>query len=151
MEKKDKDQGKDRRLKYVELPAAFRNQANEIDTKAKISQRRMEAMAKTLAKARPKTPDEFERVEALKEMIVAQAAHNEAVAGFLQYTNGFLSEVMADARAYIDGAELLDKMKDQSDTILLQIQESQEIMRIQAKKERMYKAKIAEYERDKRG
>lgn len=147
----DKDNGKDLRLKYVELPAAFRTQANDIDTQAKISQRTCEALAKHLAKSRPKTPEEFERVEFLKDFLLKTGKHNEMVMGFLKYMHGFLSEVLEDAHVLIDGAVLRDKLKDQGDTILLQIEESRTIMKIQRDREKMYQEKIAEYERNKCG
>jgi len=138
-------------LKYLDMPKSFQTRANDIDIATKVSMRKCEALAKHLAKSRPKTPDEFERVEYLKETIVATAAHNEAVDAFLKYAADLLKEVAEDAKALCDGADLRNKLLDQSDTILAQIEESREIMRIQKERELMYKAKIAEYERNKRG
>lgn len=151
MQDEDKDRYKDKMLKYLDMPKSFQTRANDIDIATKVSMRKCEVLAKHLAKSRPKTPEEFERVEYLKETIVATAAHNEAVEAFLRYTGELLKEVAEDAKALCDGADLRNKLLDQGDTILRMIDENKEIMQIQAKRERMYKAKIAEYERDKRG
>lgn len=146
----DKDQGKDKMLKYIELPVAFRSKASKIDVDCKISMRKCEVLAKHLAKQKPKTPQEFEQKAYIEEFLTATATANEDTMDLLRYLHGFLSEVMADAKHLIEGAILRDKLQDQSDTILLQIEESRSIMQIQREREIMYKAKIAEYERNNR-
>ena len=118
-------------LKYLELPTVFRTRANDIDIEAKRLLRTCDAMAKNLARARPKTPEEFERVEYLKKLIVEMAVHSEAVGGILTFLDGFLQDVMLDAKALCDGADLRNKLLDQSDTILILMEETKTIRSIQ--------------------
>lgn len=132
------------------MPGKFRNRANDIDIRAKVSQRTCEALAKLLAKKRYKTPEDLEQSEYLKKLIVDTAAQNEAILALMSDTHDFLSEVAEDARVLCDGAHLLDQLKDQSDTMLIHIEESKAIMRIQREREQAFKAKIAEYERSER-
>src|SRR6185369_16197104 len=84
-----------------------------------------------LSRARPKTPEEFERVEVLKALIVEMADLSEAMVAFLRYMDGFLQDVMLDAKALCDGADLRNKLLDQSDTILILMEETKTIRSIQ--------------------
>jgi len=148
MQDEDRDRDKDKRLKYVELPRVFHDKASKIDIDCKISMRKCELLAKHLAKQKPKTAQEFEQKAYIEEFVTATATANEDMISLLRYMHGFLTEVMADATHLIEGAILRDKLKDQGDTILIQIEESRSIMAIQKDREKMYKAKIAEYERN---
>lgn len=125
------DEYKDKRLKYVELPTAFRAKASKIDVDCKISMRRCEELAKIIARERPKTPAEFERHQATEAFINATATANEDTLGLLRYLHGFLTEVMADAKHLIEGAILRDKLRDQSDTIEILMEQTRTIRIIQ--------------------
>ena len=150
MQDEDKNRDKDKRLKYVEMPRIFHEKASKIDIDCKISMRKCEVLAKHLAKQKPKTAQEFEQKSYIEEFITATATANEDTMKLLRYIHSFLAEVAADATHLIEGAILMDKLKDQSDTILLQIEESKTIMKIQKDREKMYQDKIAEYERNNR-
>src|SRR6185369_13159574 len=127
MQDEDKDRYKDKMLKYLELPTVFRTRANDIDIDSKVALRKCHELAKNLSRARPKTPEEFERVEVLKALIVEMADLSEAMVAFLRYMDGFLQDVMLDAKALCDGADLRNKLLDQSDTILILMEETKTI------------------------
>lgn len=91
--------------------------ANDVDTQTKVSQRVCEALAKHLAKQRPKTPEEFERVEYLKEFVLKTGEHNARVMRLLAYTHVLLKQVAEDSKILVEGASTIELLKDQSDHI----------------------------------
>lgn len=117
------DDEKDSRLKYMEMPREFHHRANEIYIAAKQSLRTCEIAAKALAKEKPKTPADFERVEAMKEFLLTTAKSNEKVLDLLKYLNGFLQDIATDAKVLIDGAIIRDRLRDQSSTIEILMQQ----------------------------
>lgn len=108
---------KDSRLKYVEVPVVFKQKASFVDIHCKTSQKVCERLARSLAKAKPKTPDEFERVEFMKDFVLKTAANNEATIELLQYLKGLLEDILIDHKHFIEGAILRDKLKFQGDTL----------------------------------
>lgn len=108
---------KDSRTKYVEISEAFNNRASEIDLFCKQSQRICERLAKHLANARPKTQEETERVDYLKDFVVKVSKNNDATIDLLMYMKGFITDILEDSKVLMEGAILRDKLKFQSDTI----------------------------------
>lgn len=117
---------KDGRLKYMEMFSAFTTQALEIDVCCKQSQRACEKMAKQLAARHPKTADEFEKVENMKDFVFRTAQANEKTIKLLEFINKFLQAIAEDAKTLMQGAQIQDQLKDQSETIehLIQTRES---------------------------
>lgn len=113
----EKDKYKDRRLTYLEMPNRFRQMANDVNTQTRVSQRVCEALARHLAKQRPKTPEEFERVSYLKEFVQKTAEHNERVINLLKYMHGLLKQVAEDSDILVDGASTIELLRDRSDHI----------------------------------
>lgn len=103
--------------KYLELPHEFQRRAGEIDITSKQHLRIIERLAKHLAKQKPKTPEDFERVEYLKDFCVKGAQLNEQTVGLLGYLRDRLNELYADYRAFSDGAKLNSIIRDQSEKI----------------------------------
>jgi len=118
---------KDSRQKYLDISTAFNNRATEIDLFCKQSQRICEMLANHLAKEKPKTAKEFERVEYLKDFVLKTSKNNEATLELLLYIKGFLIDILDDSKVLMEGAILRDKLKFQSDTIEL-LQETQNKM-----------------------
>lgn len=114
---------KDSRQKYVDILSGFTNRANEVDLFCKQSQRICERLAKHLAKEKPKTPQEFEKVEYLKDFVLKTSKNNEATLELLTHIKTFLQDVLNDYEALSEGAVLRDKLKFQSDTIEIMMQE----------------------------
>jgi hypothetical protein len=126
---------KDSRQKYVDISIAFNNRATELDLFCKQSQRICERVAKRLATERPKTPLEFERQEYLKEFVLKTSQTNERTIELLGYVKGFLEDILEDSKVLIDGAILRDKLKFQSATIeILMNQSDVEMQRIYTEK-----------------
>jgi hypothetical protein len=150
MQDADKDRDKDRRIKYLEMPHEFGHKAAEIDFQAKVSYRTIEGLSLRLAKEKPKSGPDFEKAEFLKKFLVDTAAQNENILEILKWMTEFLKEVAEDAKVLCEGAETRDRIKDQEDTIVTLMRETRDAMRIFREKEMEYRAKIEEYERDKR-
>lgn len=111
------EEQKDGRLKYLEIPESYKSKAMDVNLWVKQSQRTCEMLAKHLAKQKPKTSEEFERVEFLKEFVLKTSQSNEKVLALLDFITGFLNEVMADGYIYQSGAVIMEQMAMQSDYI----------------------------------
>lgn len=120
---------KDSRQKYLDISTAFNNRATELDLFCKQSQRVCELLAKKLASERPKTAHEFEKLEYLKEFVLKTSQSNERTIEFLLYVKGFIEDILDDSKVLIEGAILRDKLKFQSDTILIMQQQEDESVR----------------------
>lgn len=107
----------DKRLKYLDMPREFKARAQDVELSCKMSQRMCEEIAKRLARTKPKTADEFERVEKWKELVMTTSQANEKMMSMLDFTHKFLQEIASDAKELIDGAELRNKLEIQSETI----------------------------------
>lgn len=106
-----------RMWKYLELPQEFQRRAGEIDLTAKQHARIIERLAKHLARQRPKAPEEFERVEYLKEFAVKSAVLNDQVINLLAYLRDRINEMYADYEAFRDGARLSRVIRDQGERL----------------------------------
>jgi hypothetical protein len=118
----------DSRLKYMEMPNQFKGRANEIALTAKQQLRTCEQLAKRLAMEKPKTPNEFEKIEYYKNFVIRTAQLNEQVLGLLDYTHGLLSAMAADSTLLAE-AKIKDTLRFQSDTIELMQQENDKLVK----------------------
>lgn len=103
--------------KYLELPQEFQRRAGEIDLTAKQHARVIERLAKHLALQRPKAPEEFERVEYLKDFCIKSAQLNEQTIDLLAYLRDRINEMYADYEAFRDGARLNRVIRDQGERL----------------------------------
>lgn len=113
------DEFKDRRLKYVDLPRVFEQRASEVRISAKQHLRACERLAGHLSRQKPKDAQEFERVEWMKDFVMKTAELNERTIKLLENLRAELQAVADDAKALIEGGQLLDRLRDQSDVIKL--------------------------------
>lgn len=111
------DSDKDSRLKYVQMGRVFRDRASMVDLSCKVSQKSCEKLAAYLAKQNPKTPEEMDKVEALKKFVLTTSKANEEMIALIDYVKGLLEDIAIDSNVLIQGAILRDKLKFQSDTI----------------------------------
>jgi gas vesicle protein len=111
------DEWKDRRLKYVELPNQFRHRANDIAIISKQHLRHCQALAKQLAGRKPKTADEFEKVEAMKDFVVKSAELNEKTIELLDYVKSVIQEITNDVTDLSETSLIHDRLKDQSEAL----------------------------------
>lgn len=111
------NEDKDSRLKYVEMGTVFKDRASAVDISCKLSQKSCERFAVYLSKQKPKTPEQFEKVEALKEFVLKTSKANEEMMLLIDYMKGLIKDIATDSKVIIDGAILRDKLKFQSDTI----------------------------------
>jgi hypothetical protein len=111
-----KDEFKDSRLKYVEMPGHFQGRASDISLTCKQHLRTCEALANRLAQERPSTPKEFEKLEYYKDFVIKTAQLNEQVLGLLDYTHNLLNAIAADTALLVE-AKTKDTLRMQSETI----------------------------------
>lgn len=109
--------------KYLEIPQEFQRCAGEIDLTSKQHIRIIEKLAKHLAKQKPKTPEEFERVEYLKEFAVKSAQLNDQTIGILNYLRERLNEIYNDYKSFAEGARMNRIIQDQKERLELITQE----------------------------
>lgn len=114
-------------MKYLDMSRTFRNRASEIDLSCKTSQRVCVELAKRLARVKAKTPDEFEHVEKMKQIVITTSAANEQMLEMLNYMRGLLLQVCDDAEALVDGANIRNKLEMQSETIEILMQQTRNI------------------------
>ena len=106
-------------LKYLEIANQFKHLADETRVRTKLSQATLEKVAKHLARQSPKDGPEFERVEFLKDFVVKTADANESVLKLIEMAHNGFTEIYQDIEALVNVAFLQDRLKDQSDTILV--------------------------------
>lgn len=111
------NEDKDSRLKYVEMGTVFKDRASAVDLNCKLSQKSCERFALYLAKQKPKTPEQFEKVEVLKDFVLKTSKANEEMMLLIDYMKGLIEDIATDSKILIEGAILRDKLKFQSDTI----------------------------------
>lgn len=109
--------------KYLELPREFERKAMEIDITSKQHIRIVERLAKHLSKQKPKTAQDFEQAEYLKDFAVKSAQLNEQTVGLLSYLRDRLNELYADYKAFNEGAKLNRIIRDQAERLELITQE----------------------------
>lgn len=115
--------------KYLELPQEFQRRAGEIDISSKQHLRIIEKLAKYLAKQKPKTKEDFERVEYLKDFAIKSAQLNEQTVGLLEYLRDRLNEIYADYKAFNEGAKLNRIIRGQDERLKLITQERDELQK----------------------
>lgn len=113
------DDFKDRRLKYIELPKVFQMKASEIDILSKQHLRTCEKLAGQLASRKPKTPDEFEKLEGMKDFVLKSSQLNERTIELIEYLHGVLTEIASDALPLSENAKDYDRLRDQSEAITM--------------------------------
>lgn len=114
--------------KYLELPQFFQQKAGEIDVLCKQHLRVCERLAAHVAKQKPKTPQEFERVEYLKDFVVKSAELNDRTSEILGYVKERIQDVCSDVTAIKEGAQLKAIIRDQGEKIEKLIKERDEFM-----------------------
>jgi hypothetical protein len=122
------DSDKDSRLKYVEMGTVFKDRASAVDLNCKLSQKSCERFALYLAKQKPKTPEQFEKVELLKDFVLKTSQANEEMMLLIDYMKGLIEDIATDSKVLIDGAVLRDKLKFQSDTIEILINQRDQVI-----------------------
>jgi hypothetical protein len=118
----------DNRLKYVDISGTFRNQASGILIACKQSQRSCEVMAKQLATRKPKTPEEFDRIEAMKDFVLKTSSLNDKVLSLLDYMTGLLTDISEDSKILIEGAIIRDRLNDQSEQVEILVQQREALI-----------------------
>lgn len=118
----------DARLKYIEMPNQFKGRANEISLTCKQHLRTCEALAKRLAFEKPKTKQEFEKVEYYKDFVIKTSQLNDQVLGLLDYVHGLLNAIAKDS-ALLDEAKTKDTLRLQSETIELLYQQNEKLVK----------------------
>lgn len=116
----------DARLKYLEMPRQFQGRAQEISLTCKQHLRICEALAKRLATERPKTKQEFDKVEYYKDFVIKTSELNDQVIGLLDYTRDLLNTIAADS-ALMEEAKVKDTLRLQSETIELLYQRNDKL------------------------
>lgn len=116
----------DARLRYLEMPMQFRGRANDIALTAKQHLRTCEALAKRLASERPKTKQEFDKIEYYKDFVIKTSELNDQVIGLLDYTRDLLNTIAADS-ALLEDAKVKDTLRLQSETIELLYQRNDKL------------------------
>lgn len=109
----------DKRLKYIDLPRVYSKSANEIEIKVKQSNRVLVSLAKHLSKYKPKDGLDFERNEFLKDFVVKTSEVNESVLKLICELRGMVQEIADDSKTLIEGAEIRNQIKMQSENILI--------------------------------
>lgn len=117
---------KDLILKYTDVTRVFYTRANSVNLTCKQSQRICEQLANRLSKVRPKSPNEFEQHEFMKDFVIKTVQVNEEILELLNYTQGFLQDIENDAKVLIEGAIIRDQLREQSDKIEALISQREE-------------------------
>lgn len=120
--------GQDNRLKYLDLFKSFEFMANDVKLACKVSQRSCERLARQVAATKTKTPESFEKVEALKEFINTTSTANEKTINALNSIHGYLVEIASDCADLTNVADLKNKIEIQSETISILMQQNQNIV-----------------------
>ena len=118
---------KDNRLKYLEMPRQFKDRANDITLTCKQHLRICEQLAVRLAKEKPKTAQEFEKNEYLKNFVIKSSRLNEEVLGVLDYTLALLNEIANDYKI-LQQAQIKDTLRLQSETVEILIQQRDQLV-----------------------
>jgi hypothetical protein len=122
------DDAIDSRTKYYEMPTQFKGRANDISLTCKQHLRTCEALAKKLAAEKPKTPQEFEKIEYYKNFVIKTSQLNEQVLGLLEYTHGLLSAISVDS-TLLEEAKIKDTLRIQSETLGLLYEQNDKLVK----------------------
>lgn len=118
----------DARLRYLEMPMQFRGRANDIALTAKQHLRTCEALAKRLASERPKTKQEFDKVEYYKDFVIKTSELNDQVLGLLDYVRDLLNAIAADS-LLLEEARMKDTIRMQSETLEYLYQQNDDLVK----------------------
>lgn len=129
MEKTTETESKDRRLKYVELPGIFYTKASELKIACRQHLLACERIGKYLARKVSRDPKSFEQDAYMKDFVVKTAEWSERTLELLENTHNLLQEVANDAKELCEGAEIRNKLQDQSDTIAIAWQQRDELIK----------------------
>lgn len=116
-------------LKYIEIKRSFESLASETRVRTKQSQATLERLAKHLARQKPKDGPEFERVEFLKDFVVKTADANESVLKLIGSIHKGLNDIYEDAEQLCNVAFLQDRVKDQSEVIIMLMNHRDELIK----------------------
>ncbi len=108
---------KDHRLKYVEMTEVFQQKALDLEISARQQNRACEQFAVRIASMKPKTGEEFERVEMMKHFVIKTSEMNDNVLGLLDYFKKLLQEITWDYEVLEPGSKLRDSLRDAQHTI----------------------------------
>lgn len=122
------DEAKDSRLKFIELPRQFRGRANEVNLNCKQHLRVCEQLAVRLAREKPKTQQEFEKNEYLKDFVIKSSQLNENILNLLDYVQGVLNEIAGDSEA-VATALTKDTIRLQAETVEILINQREELVK----------------------
>ena len=95
--------------KYLDVTREWKNHVIELKVMLATNNRLYSALAKD---------QKFRSIPKISELILSTSQLNDRVHQLLDWTKDFLEDVEKDAKAVFDGAELRNKLKDQSDTII---------------------------------
>lgn len=114
----------------MDLPRVFQGKATDITISSKQHLRACEKLAGHLAKQRPNNPKDFEQNEWLKDFVMKTARLNEQTISLLEFLRGQLQEIADDSKALTNEAEILDRIRDQEETIkMLQHARDEQVIR----------------------
>lgn len=119
--------GQDNRLKYLELFRQFEYLANDVKVSCKVSQRSCEKLATQVAATKAKTPEQFEKVESLKEFILTTSSSNDKMISALNTIHGYLVQIASDCNDLLEVANLKNKLEMQSETIQILMEQNEKI------------------------
>lgn len=108
---------KDSRLKYIEMPMAFYNLANDIEISCRQNMRNCEEYAKKIQHLSPKRLEDIERLDKMKKFLLSSHDQSTRTIMLLDKIKFFLSEIAQDASTLVQGAILRDKLKDASESL----------------------------------
>lgn len=116
------------RLKYLELPKVFRDRASAIDIHCKTSQRVCEQLAKRLAKEKPKTAQEMDRLEYMKDFVMKTSMCNESTLELLDYMKNWIQAMSEDVLELSNIEAMRDRLKFNEETIKIITQQRNDLM-----------------------
>lgn len=112
----------------VAMPRIFRDRANEINLTCKQHLRTCEQLAKRLAMEKPKTQQEFEKIEFYKDFVIKSSRMNEQVLGLLDYTCNLLNAIAGNSEL-LAGLKASDSLRMQSDTIEILTEQREKLIK----------------------
>lgn len=113
--------------KYLELPQVFQMKAGEIDINHKQHLRICEKLAKHLSRQKPKTAQEFEQHEYMKNFVIKSVDLAEQTIELLDFVKTTVQDICNDAKALKDGANLNRIIRDQAESLEMAMKERDEI------------------------
>src|SRR5690606_31759859 len=128
--------GKNKLLKYVEMPRIFNVRSAEIQTTSRQHLRKCEEMAKMLAARKPKNLEDQQRIDKMKDFLIASVDLNENIIKLIDEMYVFLSEVAQDAKELMVGAEDRDRFIDYGETLVKAWEQRDNLVKLYADERR---------------